>query len=142
MPDNHASDELATLQTMARLQSQVCYMNVDRSLATWTRTALSLIVFGLVVDRFGLLLTQAHLSHVGTRLAPNPLSSLGGIILVAFGVFIAAAAAIRHQGYRANWNRVYHPPAHPHGPYLAFVFAVLVAIFGVAILAVLLTLVW
>lgn len=141
MPDNHDSDELTTLKKMGRLQAQVCYMNVDRTLATWTRTALSLIVFGLVVDRFGLLLTHAHLTHVGTRLAPNPLSSLGGIILVALGIFIVVTAAIRHQGYRAIWERVYAPAEHPHGPYLAFTFAVLVAIFGAAILAVLLVIV-
>lgn len=142
MPDNHDSDELATLQTMVKMQAQVCYMNVDRTLATWTRTALSLIVFGIVVDRFGLLLMHTHLEHVGTRLAPNPLSSLGGILLVALGVFIVVTAGIRHQGYRAIWGRVHRHNEHAHGPYLAFTFAVLVAIFGIAILAVLLVFMW
>ena len=132
--------QLAIVRRQIELQSQVCYMNVDRTLATWTRTALSLIVFGAVVDRYGLLLTRDHWVHVGTRLAPNPVSSLGGIVLVALGVFVVVAAAIRHQAYRAIWIRVYARP-DCSGPWLAFPFAVMVAILGVAILAVLLALV-
>ncbi len=131
---------LATLQRMTALQAQVCYMNVDRTLATWTRTALALIVFGFVVDHFGLLLTHDHLVHAGTRLAPNPVSSIGGVILVALGIFIVVAAAIRHQAYIAKWNRVYRRPGF-HGPWLAFTFAVMVALFGLAVIAVLLLLV-
>ncbi len=65
------SGSLQTMREMARLQARVCYMNVDRTLASWTRTALSLIVFGTVVDRFGLLLAGVRPAHVGTPLAPN-----------------------------------------------------------------------
>jgi putative membrane protein len=123
--ENDAARVLATLRRMTELQAQVCYMNVDRTLATWTRTALTLIVFGFVVDHFGLLL------------APNPVSSIGGVILIALGVFIVAAAAIRHQAYMARWNRVYRRPGF-HGPWLALTFAAMVAVFGTALLAILL----
>lgn len=135
-PTDDAS-QIAELQQMVALQARVCYMNVDRTLATWTRTALSLIVFGAVVDRYGLLLVRNHLPHVGTWLAPNPLSSFGGVVLVALGIFIAAAAAVRHQAYRAIWHRTYGRDER-FGPWLAFAFAVMVAFFGAAILAVLL----
>lgn len=124
-------------QQMAALQARVCYMNVDRTLATWTRTALALIVFGTVVDRYGILLLLPHLNHVGTLLAPNPVSSAGGILLVALGAFIATTAAIRHQAYRTLWHREYGRD-ESFGPWLAFPFAVMVAILGVAVLAVLL----
>lgn len=137
MAETGGTEKLAVLRQMIALQSRVCYMNVDRTLATWTRTALTLIVFGTVVDRYGLLLTRDHLAHVGTRLAPNPLSSLGGIVLVALGVSMVTAAAIRHQAYRAIWHRVYGS-SEPFGPWLACTFAVMVAIFGICILAVLL----
>lgn len=135
-----ATEDLRTLQTfrqMATLQARVCYMNVDRTLATWTRTALALIVFGAVVDRYGILLLRPHLVHVGTRLAPNPMSSLGGIVLVAFGVFIVTAAAIRHHRYAVSWNRAYGRD-RSFGPWLAFPFAVGVALVGIAVLATLL----
>ncbi|MGH8233937.1 MAG: YidH family protein [Rhodanobacteraceae bacterium] len=138
MPDDQETGQLATLQQMVKLQAQVAYMNVDRNLATWTRTALALIVSGIAVDRFGLLMTHNRLAHLGTRLAPNPESSLGGIMLVAIGTFVAIAAGIRHEAYRAVWNRVYRHNELPHGPYLAFTFAVLAAIFGIAMLAALL----
>ena len=139
MADDDAT-VLDTFRQMAALQARVCYMNVDRTLATWTRTALALIVFGTVVDRYGVLLLLPHLDHVGTLLAPNPLSSAGGIFLVALGVFIAATAAIRHQAYRSLWLREYGRD-ESFGPWLAFPFAVAVALAGVAVMAVLLALV-
>jgi len=140
MVEDDATQALATLRRMVELQAQVCYMNVDRTLATWTRTALTLIVFGFVVDRFGLLLTHDHLAHAGTLLAPNPVSSIGGVTLVALGVFVVTAAAIRHQAYLSKWNRVYRRPSF-HGPWLASTFAAMVAAFGAVLLVVLLFLV-
>lgn len=138
-PTDDAS-QVAVLQQMVALQARVCYMNVDRTLATWTRTALSLIVFGTVVNRYGVLLLHDHPTHIGTWLAPNPASSVGGIALVALGIFIALAAAIRHQAYRAIWHREYGRD-ETFGPWLAFPFAVMVAVAGGAILAALLLLV-
>ena len=137
MAANDVGHTLHTFRQMAALQARVCYMNVDRTLATWTRTALTLIVFGAVVDRYGILLLRPHLEHVGTRLAPNPVSSLAGVLLVAIGAFIATIAAIRHERYAVSWKRTYgRDPSF--GPWLAFPFAVGVALFGIAMLAVLL----
>lgn len=127
---------LETFRQMAALQARVCYMNVDRTLATWTRTALSLIVFGTVVDRYGLLLLRPAFAHLGTRLAPNPVSSVGGMLLVAIGVFIALAAAIRHQAYKAAWARE-HGWDTSFGPWLAFPFAAMAALLGAIVLALL-----
>lgn len=132
---------LDTFRQMAAMQARVCYMNVDRTLATWTRTALALIVFGTVVDRYGLLLLHPALAHFGTRLAPNPVSSAGGILLVALGVFIAASAALRHRAYRTRWIRDYGHDAQ-FGPWLAEHFAAMVLVLGVALLGVLLVFLW
>jgi uncharacterized membrane protein YidH (DUF202 family) len=126
----------AEVRELVELQAEVVYHNVDRTLATWTRTALSLIVFGTVVDRYGLLLARDHPAHVGTLLATNPESSAGGLFLVALGVFIAASTAIRHQAYRRIWLREYSHPGF-HGPWLAFTFAAMTVIAGLALLAVL-----
>lgn len=126
----------AEVRELVELQAEVVYHNVDRTLATWTRTALSLIVFGTVVDRYGLLLARDHPAHVGTLLATNPESSAGGLFLVALGVFIAASTAIRHQAYRRIWLREYGHPGF-HGPWLAFTFAAMTVIAGLALLAVL-----
>lgn len=137
MAENDDTRVLETFTQMAALQARVCYMNVDRTLATWTRTALVLIVFGTVVDRYGLLLLHPHLEHVGTRLAPNPVSSAGGLLLIAIGIFIVVTAAIRHQAYKAVWNREYGRDAS-FGPWLAFPFAAMVSVLGIAMLVLLL----
>lgn len=136
MAETASPDDNAGVRQLVELQAEVVYHNVDRTLATWTRTALSLIVFGTVVDRYGLLLTRNHAAHVGTLLAMNPESSIGGLFLVGLGVLIAASAAIRHQAYRRRWIRAY---AHPgwHGPWLAFAFAAGTVIAGLALLGVL-----
>ena len=140
MADDEDAPVLDTFRQMAALQARVCYMNVDRTLATWTRTALALIVFGTVVDRYGILLLHNHFPHAGTRLAPNPESSLGGILLVAIGAFIAITAAIRHRRYKAMWDRTFGRD-ETFGPWLAFPFAVGVAVLGAVVLVLLLVLV-
>ena len=116
-------------------QAKVCYMNVDRTLATWTRTALSLVVLGVLVDRYGLLVTAPRL-HPGTPLAPDPLYSVGGVTLVWLGALIALATAIRHQAYRRRWNRTFAEFGR-FGPWLAFAFAAGTAAVGAALAVIL-----
>lgn len=137
MVASRPAGEDAHVREIVELQAEVCYMNVDRTLASWTRTALSLIVFGAVVDRFGMLLMGNAPAHRGTLLAHNPLSTAGGLVLIAIGVFIALAAGVRHQAYRRIWIREYGHPGW-RGPWLAFVFAMMTAGCGVALLVVLL----
>ena len=117
-------------------QAKVCYMNVDRTLATWTRTAMSLVVLGVIVDRYGVLVTAPRV-HPGTPLAPDPLYSTGGIVLVVLGTLIALATALRHQAYRRRWNRVF-AEFGAFGPWLAFVFAAGSAAAGIALTIILL----
>ncbi len=112
-------------------QAKVCYMNVDRTLATWTRTALSLIVLGVLVDRYGVLVNAPRL-HPGTPLAPDPLYSVGGIALLALGTLMALACTIRHQAYRRRWNRVF-AEFGKFGPWLACTYAVGVIVTGVVL---------
>ncbi|HEX7348202.1 MAG TPA: DUF202 domain-containing protein [Rhodanobacteraceae bacterium] len=117
-------------------QAKVCYMNVDRTLATWTRTALSLIVLGVLVDRYGLLVTAPRL-HPGTPLAPDPLYSVGGVVLVALGTLIALTTALRHQAYHRHWNRTFAEFGH-FGPWLSSIFAAGTGLAGVALVVILL----
>ncbi|HET9836266.1 MAG TPA: hypothetical protein VFP88_08000, partial [Rhodanobacteraceae bacterium] len=62
---------------------------------------------------------------------------VGGVALVAFGVFMVIACAIRYLGYARAWRKVHAWPPR-HAPYLAFLFAMLVALFGIALLVALL----
>lgn len=136
MAETTPAEKSTNVGELVELQAEVVYHNVDRTLATWTRTALSLIVFGTVVDRYGLLMTRNHPAHVGTLLAMNPESGIGGMFLVALGVLIALSAAIRHQAYRRVWLREYGHPGF-HGPWLAFAFAAMTVVAGLVLLIVL-----
>lgn len=113
------------------------YMNAERTLSVWTRTALSLMVFGIAVDRFGLLLRHEPWPHPGNPILLSPLSTLGGVILIALSVFMMLTCTIRYALYARTWGRVHQWPPH-HGPYLAFSFGVLVTLCGIALLVVLL----
>lgn len=121
----------------SEMSAERSYMNAERTLSVWTRTALSLMVFGIAVDRFGLLLRHEPWPHPGNPMLPSPLSTLGGVILVALGVFMVATCAIRYLAYARAYRRTHAWPTR-HAPYLAFTFAVLVALFGIALLVVLL----
>ncbi|HEX7339555.1 MAG TPA: DUF202 domain-containing protein [Rhodanobacteraceae bacterium] len=133
------AQQLSAIHELVELSLQRSYMNTERTLAVWTRTALSLMIFGIAVDRFGLLMSHPpwHVPRV-SELLPNPLSTLGGVVLVAMGVIILIAAGTRFLAYGLRWYR--ENPRHVwyHTPWLAFSFAMLMTAFGVALLVALL----
>jgi uncharacterized membrane protein YidH (DUF202 family) len=138
MAETATSDDSAKARRIVELQAEVVYHNVDRTLATWTRTALALIVFGIAVDRFGLLMNHPpwHGADLNESL-PNPLSSLGGVVLVALGVLILLATGFRFPACGVKWHRLNQRRVWFHNPWLAFTFAMLMAAFGIALLVVL-----
>lgn len=120
----------------SEMSEQRSYLNAERTLSVWVRTALSLMIFGLAVDRFGLLLRRLP-SQTGQALPAHNLSSGVCVALVAFGVWMVVTSGLRFLAYGVAWRRAHQSPKH-HGPFLAFSYAVLVAIFGVALLVILL----
>ena len=147
MPEQPEPEQIALMKRMLELAEQQTalaterseqsaersYMNAERTLSVWTRTALSLMIFGIAVDRFGLLLRHEPWPHAGSPLLPNPLSTIGGAILIALGVLMAIACGARYLLYARAWGKAHAWPPR-HAPYLAFTFALLVALFGIALL--------
>jgi uncharacterized membrane protein YidH (DUF202 family) len=132
------NQQVQVARELVELSLQRSYMNTERTLAVWTRTALSLMIFGIAVDRFGLLMNHPPWHVVDTRrLLPNPLSTLGGVVLVAMGVAILLAAGFRFLAYGLKWYRRNPRKVWYHTPWLAFSFAMLMAAFGIALLVVL-----
>ena len=141
MSDDSQSLQVQVARQLVELSLQRSYMNTERTLAVWTRTALSLMIFGIAVDRFGLLMRHPPWHVVDAReLLPNPLSTLGGVVLVGLGVLILLAAGIRFLAYGRAWYRANPLRVAYHAPWLAFPFALGVAVVGVAMLALLLVL--
>ena len=127
-----------TAHELVELSLQRSYMNTERTLAVWTRTALSLMIFGIAVDRFGLLMNHPPWRVMqAADLLPNPLSTLGGVVLVALGVLILFATGFRFLAYGRRWYRENDRKVWYHTPWLAFTFTMLMAAFGVALLVVL-----
>lgn len=113
-----------------QLSAERSYMNGERTLAVWIRTALGLMIFGIAVDRFSLLLRgRGHLNAI-------ELSSWGGGALIVLGVLMAVICGVRFLVFSLACRRMRRLPPH-HGPYLGPVFAALVALFGIALIVVL-----
>lgn len=135
---DEGSLQVQLARRLVELSLQRSYMNTERTLAVWTRTALSLMIFGIAVDRFGLLMSHPPWRVTAANgLLPNRLSTLGGVILVALGVLILLAAGFRFLAYGLAWHRANPLKVDYHTPWLAFAFTMLMAAFGIALLVVL-----
>ncbi|MDN5924487.1 MAG: DUF202 domain-containing protein [Xanthomonadales bacterium] len=123
---------------MSELRS---YLNAERTLSVWVRTALSLMVFGIAIDRFGLLLrrTPGAVEHasVATAAMLNVMSNWVGVALVALSVFMVLTTGLRFLRYAQVWRQRHALPPH-HGPFLATFFALMVAVFGILLLIIIL----
>lgn len=115
------------------MSAERSYLNVERTLSVWIRTALAVMVVGIAVDRFGLFLLRSH----GGRGGDGAASDWAGAGLVALGVLIAVVPSVRFGRYSSVYRRTHTLPHH-HGPFMAPVFALLVAVFGVVLLVLLL----
>lgn len=110
------------------------YHNAERTLSVWVRTALSLMIFGIAIDRFGLLLHKVPGGEDYPLLHNNALlgamSNWVGAALVLLSIFMALSTGLRFLVYARTWRRRHVLPAH-HGPFLATFFALATAVFGV-----------
>jgi uncharacterized membrane protein YidH (DUF202 family) len=115
------------------------YHNAERTLAVWVRTALSLMIVGLAIDRFGLLLYRApggpHSNPLTHGLLIDDASTGICLALIVLGIVMVLATGFRFFAYAKTWSGRHRFPAH-HGPYLAPFFAVMVALFGILMLVI------
>ncbi|HEX7348201.1 MAG TPA: DUF202 domain-containing protein [Rhodanobacteraceae bacterium] len=125
------------LHVLTELSMQRSYMNTERTLAVWTRTALGLMIFGIAVDRFGELMRHPPWQVIDRAAVwPHLLSTGSGVALVALGVLILLAAGIRFLLYGLKWYREVPRHVWYHTPWLAFSFAMAMAAVGVGLLVV------
>lgn len=133
MPDTTEPEQITIMRRLVEMSAERNYQNAERTLAVWIRTALGLMILGIAIDRFGLRLRQMPLAQAHGHLTTHDLSSWGGGLLIAFGVLMAVSTGARFLAYSVAYKRVHELPAH-HGPYLAPAFALLVTLFGIALL--------
>jgi uncharacterized membrane protein YidH (DUF202 family) len=135
--DENPDSQYAALHVLTQLSMQRSYMNTERTLAVWTRTALGLMIFGIAVDRFGELMRHPpwHIAD-SDAVWPHLLSTGSGVVLVALGILILLAAGTRFLLYGLRWHREVQRHIWYHTPWLAFSFAMAMAAVGVALLVV------
>jgi uncharacterized membrane protein YidH (DUF202 family) len=82
----------------ARVRDRRVHMANERTFLAWIRTAISIMAFGFVVEKFSLFLRQLPY-YLGRAAAPPPTgaSSVIGIVLVALGALMGVLAFFRYR---------------------------------------------
>jgi uncharacterized membrane protein YidH (DUF202 family) len=114
------------------------FLNGERTLSVWVRTALAEMIAGLAIDRFGLLFHGAPSG--GPSPAPNgtlldAASAWTSMGLIVLGIVTVLATGIRFWRYALDWRSRHALPPH-HGPHLAPFLALMTAVFGIILLAI------
>jgi len=75
------------------------FFAAERTLLAWVRSGLAVMALGLVIDKFGLLLSVLKAS-IGNHYPPHQdLSHYLGIILILVGTLIVLGAQYNHHAY-------------------------------------------
>jgi putative membrane protein len=116
---------------------RLVYFAAERTLLSWVRASLSLMVLGFVVDRFGLFLSGSH-QAAPPSVHLQSYSFRAGIALVALAVSMNLYAAVRYLRFQRRYRET--GSTEPgHGLLTGVFVASLVACAGVAVAVVLIT---
>ena len=73
------------------------FFAAERTLLAWNRTALSLMAFGFVIERFGLFMEIVGKEEV--KVFQRHISLLIGVTFVLFAALIAGLSALQHRRF-------------------------------------------
>lgn len=105
----------------------------ERTFLAWVRTGISVIAFGFVVERFGLLLRE--LGFKGQLVFSTHSSSVIGVTLTLLGVIIMIVALVNFIHIRRSIDSEhFHPPAA-----YAILLTIITSLIGVILAVYLLT---
>ncbi len=80
------------------------YLANERTFLAWIRTAVTIMAFGFVVARFGLLLRELGGSTAGSAV-PAPISEATGVLLVLAGSALLVMALLRFHAVREDLRK-------------------------------------
>jgi inner membrane protein YidH len=106
----------------------------ERTFLAWTRTSISIIVFGFVVAKFGITLRE-FLHMQGRALHESSLSLGIGVGFMAMGVFLAVMAVVRYRLTMVGLAKGEFRPASKVIVFLGVVTAVFGAILAIYLVA-------
>jgi len=114
-----------------QLRDPRTYLAVERTFLAWIRTGVALMGFGFVIARFGLFLHELTIEKLAGKVSEVRFSIPAGIALIAVGIIVSLAAAIRYHRYLRALDRGETRTAFDTG--LAYLIAVLMALIGMAV---------
>ncbi|HEX5553734.1 MAG TPA: DUF202 domain-containing protein [Chitinophagaceae bacterium] len=136
MTDEQTEKQVQAMQTLVelsqkrtRMSAQRSYMNAERTLSVWVRTSLAAMIFGIAIDRLGLLFR----GHSHFLIHQDTPSAVTGAVLVAFSMFMALSAALRFIAYSRSYKKEYSFPAH-HNASLPTIYSFMIVLFGAVLL--------
>jgi putative membrane protein len=80
---------------MAEINDPRILFAAERTVLAWSRTSLTLMGFGFLIERFGLFLHAQHASPIFQR----DLSFWVGIVFIFLGTIVAAIASLQHRRF-------------------------------------------
>ncbi|MGH8398023.1 MAG: hypothetical protein ACRETA_07235 [Gammaproteobacteria bacterium] len=108
------------------------YMNAERNLLILVNVALTCMVLGISVDRFGLLLHRQPWPAIHSVLNAPAWES---VVLIALGALMMLLAGVRYLPFIFAYRRNRHMPLR-FGAILPPMFTFLFAIYGIAMLVI------
>jgi putative membrane protein len=75
----------------------------ERTYLAWIRTAISIMAFGFLIEKFDLFLTYINqVTENAMDLQPNPVTQFVGLGLILVGVMVIFAATVRFFAYKKS----------------------------------------
>lgn len=139
MPEKEIKSQLDGMKELLKLSAQRSqlsagrsYMNAERTLSVWIRTALASMIFGIAIDRLGLMLDMSQLKVINET-AWNKPTMITGILMVSFSILIALSSGIRFLIFVKEYKKEFQFPPHHTGKLPSF-FAFMTTLFGAILL--------
>ena len=118
------------------LSRRLVYLAAERTLTSWIRTALSLMALGFVIDRFKLVLDLMPGASTHPQTYAQGPWAWSGSVLIGMGVAMALGAGVRYLRFEIAYDHQSSTRVG-HGITIGAAFAILLAVFGVALIVVL-----
>ena len=140
MPMNQDDRQINLMQKLvdlskerSQMSAERTYMNAERTLSVWIRTAIAAMIFGLAIDRFGLMLYQLPPTinmHINQ---PGIITHYAGFILVIYSMIITLFSAIRFRLFCREYGKQFKVPYYHHA-WLPLFYSLMVVLFGAGLL--------
>ena len=102
----------------------------ERTFLAWMRTAIAIMAFGFLVEKFDLFLRLAAMRAPGVRVPSGRVSDIAGLIVIAFGAGLVALSAWR---FHDTGRRIDAPETTAGRETSTYVVAGLVVVIGLGL---------